>query len=179
MRNFMILLMFGATSVVAVCGDLARAGGHGCAHCGCEASCQKVCRLVKEEKKVEIICWGCKCEDFCLPRPSSPCCEHCETVCAEDGKECSPDSPCVKPKDFVWTEWIPGCGARIHTKKKLMKKVITKKIPSFKWVVEDLCTQCESKAVAAAFEPDLAIPLPPAVDAKVLVGPAVASLSAE
>ena len=34
-----------------------------CAHCGCCCSCQKVCRLVEEEKKVEIVCWGKKCEE--------------------------------------------------------------------------------------------------------------------
>jgi len=125
---------------------------------------------VKEEKKVEVVCWGCKCEDFCLPRPSHPGCQHCEIVCDTEDVGTGADIPCVRPKQFVWTEWIPGCGAQIHTKKKLMKKVVTKKIPTFKWVVEDLCTQCEAKVAAAEFEPDQAIPLPPPVNAKILVG---------
>ena len=49
-----------------------------CAHCGCANSCQKVCRLVCEEKKVDVLCWGCKCENFCVPGPSKPGCQHCE-----------------------------------------------------------------------------------------------------
>jgi hypothetical protein len=170
MRSLLVLSLLLAALATALLGDHALAGRLCCSHCGCEDQCEKVCRLVKEEKKIDVICWGCKCEDFCLPKPSSRCCEHCEMVCAEDGKPCDPESPCVKEKKFVWTEWIPGCGATMHTKKKLMKKVITKKVPSYKWVVEDLCKQCETKAVVVAPEPDAAIPLPPAVEAKMLFG---------
>jgi hypothetical protein len=36
---------------------------------------------------------------------------------------------------------MPG-SAKVHTKKKLMKKTVTKKVPSHKWVVEDLCDNC-------------------------------------
>jgi hypothetical protein len=118
-----------------------------CAHCGCQADCHKVCRLVCEEKKVQVTCWGCKYENMCLPGPSTPGCEHCDTLCDEPDKSGKgPD--CVKPKDFVWKEWIPGC-ATIHTKTKLMKKTVTKKVPSFKWVVEDLCQECQAKAEQA------------------------------
>jgi hypothetical protein len=161
------LALVGAASVQLP----AASGGDGhCNCCGCNAPCQKVCRLVKEEKKVEIVCWGCKCEDFCIPAPSTPLCKHCEMVCGEEDVGGGKGAPCVQPKPFVWMEWLPGCGAQIHTKKKLMKKVVTKKILSFKWVVEDLCPQCEQKVAAAEFEPDHAIPLPPPVDAKILVG---------
>jgi hypothetical protein len=31
----------------------------------------------------------------------------------------------------------------MYTKTRLMKKIETKKIPSYKWVVEDVCAQCE------------------------------------
>ena len=47
----------------------------------CGGPCKKVCRLVCEEKKVEVVCWGCKCEDFCVPGPGCPTCEHCKCVC--------------------------------------------------------------------------------------------------
>ena len=124
------------------------AGGHvSCQQCGCETACRKVCRLVKEEKKVEVVCWGCKCEDFCLPGPSHLDCRHCEVVCEDDS--CTKDGVRTQPKAWIWSEWLPGCRAEIHTKKKLMKKVETKKVPAYKWVVEDLCPECEGKTQSA------------------------------
>jgi hypothetical protein len=47
-----------------------------------------------------------------------------------------------------------------------MKKTVTKTIPSFKWVVEDLCTECEAKTQDAVVPPGVTIPPPPKVDAK-------------
>jgi hypothetical protein len=114
--------------------------GH-CARCGGSGPCQKVCRLVTEEKTVQITCWGCKCEEFCLPGPSKPGCEHCQLVCGTCDKCRDGNSVQAQPMPFVWTNWIPGT-AQIHTRKKLMKKIATKKVPSHKWVVEDLCDQC-------------------------------------
>ena len=52
--------------------------------------------------------------------------------------DCDP-AICSQSKDFVWYDWEPGCAKHIHTKKKLMKRTISKTIPGFKWVVEDLC----------------------------------------
>jgi hypothetical protein len=140
-----------------------------CAHCGCACSCQKVCRLVCEEKKVDVICWGCKCEDFCVPGHSKPGCQHCEEVCGDCDKPCDCTAPYAKPKNFVWNEWIPGC-AKILTKKKLMQKIVTKKVPSYKWVVEDLCPQCESSCGRVAVAPGGDVPPPPVTDAKLLYG---------
>jgi hypothetical protein len=166
--------------VSLVVGFFAATSGHGggrcCSHCGSEAPCQKVCRLVKEEKKIETVCWGCKCEDFCLPGPSHIRCRHCETVCSDGECVVDKDGVAAKPKDWVWTEWLPSCKAHLHTKKKLMKKVVTKKVPAYKWVVEDLCTKCEAGAAVADFEPDHAIPLPPPGDAKLLYGRAAATV---
>lgn len=137
--------------------------GESCAHCGC-APCQKVCRLVCEEKKVPVTCWGCKAEDFCVPGPSRTSGQHTECVCGE----CDPNAPCVKPKKFVWTEWIPGGCPKVYTKHKLMRKTITKTVPSYKWVVEYLCPACEGTCDVATLEPDANIPPPPAVKAKLL-----------
>lgn len=126
---------------LAVSGD--SQAGHGrCAHCGCADPCQKVCRLVCEEKKVEVVCWGMKCEDFCLPCPSKPGCEHSECVCQDC--EAAAAGICTVPQKFVWSEWCPR-GAKMFTKTKLMKKVETKTVPSYKWVVEDLCSGCCAK----------------------------------
>ena len=123
----------------------ARAGSGCCAHCGCAAGCQRVCRLVCENKKVTTTCWGVQNEEFCIPGPSTPNCEHCETVCEEN----DPKAPCTQPKKFVWTEWISSGHAKVHTKKKLMKKTVTKTVPSFKWVVEDLCPQCQTNGIGS------------------------------
>ncbi len=144
------------------------AGDCCCAHCGCNQSCQKVCRLVCEEKKVEVIYWGCLCEDFCLPKHNKPGCEHCEMVCADCDEPCVEGAPYVMPKRFVWTEWIPGC-ATMHSRKKLYKKADSVTVKSFKWVVEDLCSHCEANCGAAVVGPEDTVPAPPEVaDARLL-----------
>lgn len=118
-----------------------------CCSCGCAAPCQKVCRLECGEKKVEVICWGCKCEDFCVACKSECGCKHCETVCENCVEKADP-KVCAKPKNFVWFDWTPG-GAKIYTKTKLMKKIEMVTVPSYKWVVEDMCPTCAANAVAA------------------------------
>jgi len=136
-----------------------------CAHCGGSDGCQKVCRLVCEKKKVTITCWGCKEEDFCVPGPSSLASKHCETVCVDD---LDPKSPCVEPKKYAWNEWFPGNCAKVYTKKKLMKRTITKSIPSFKWVVEDLCPQCEAQCEVPEVPSGTTVPPMPKTDAVIL-----------
>jgi hypothetical protein len=157
------LVAFGTASLA----PSTRAGIHGCARCGCDHGCQKVCRLVSEEKKVNVICWGCKCEDFCAPGHSHRDCKHCEEVCEDC--ECGPDAVHTKPKPFVWYDWIPGCSKQIYTKKKLMKKTVEKKVPSFKWVVEDLCPRCLQRYEQAPPPPaGVPVPRPPLPNAKVV-----------
>lgn len=114
-----------------------------CAHCGCAAPCLKVCRLVCDEKKVEVFCWGCKCEEFCLPCHSKPGCRHCETVCDDCGIR-DRETPHSEPKRFIWFDWFPG-GAKIYTRTRLMRKTETVNVPSYKWVVEDLCAECMAR----------------------------------
>lgn len=141
-----------------------RAGGGGCAHCGCYEACHKTCRLVCEDKKVPVTCWGCKTEDFCVPGPSTPGCEHCDTVCDECSND--PKAPYSQAKRFIWTEWIPGGCAKVVTKKKLMKKTVTKTVPSYKWVVEDLCPECEARCQTVQVPAGTAIPPAPVGIAK-------------
>lgn len=143
-----------------------RATDGGCHHCGCLEGCKKVCRLVREDKKVTVTCWGCKCEDFCAPGKSHRGCKNVEGIC----EDCDP-SVCNQSKDFVWYDWEPGCSKQIYTKKKLMKKTVTKKVPSFKWVVEDMCQECQDTCPCALIPPDATVPLPPAIaDARYLSG---------
>jgi hypothetical protein len=147
-----------------------------CAGCGCSCNCQKICRLKEEEKKVEIVCWGCKCEDFCVPYCSERGCKNCDTVCEACGDKES-EGICVEPKRHVWHDWLPGCGAQVYTKHKLMRGVQTKKVPSFKWVVEDLCPECTAKCEAAKLTPGFDVPAPPQVAENVrIIGPEPAPL---
>jgi hypothetical protein len=165
MRNFRHIIVIPSLSIVVALLSLTTRvnAGDGCARCGC-LDCCKVCRLVEETKKVPVICWGMKCEDFCVGGPSCRGCKNCEEVCQSTEKDAS--GPCVAPKDFVWYDWFPGCPKGVYTKKKLMKKTLTKTIPSFKWVVEDLCAECEAKTQDAVVPPGVAVPPPPNVDAK-------------
>ena len=59
----------------------------------------------------------------------------------------------------------------MHTKKKLMKKTETVTVPSYKWVVEDLCDNCEANCGCAVVGPDDDVPPPPeTAGAKLLYG---------
>jgi len=156
-RFCLILLL----AICPPCGLIGSAKANGpCTHCGYRGSCNKVCRLKYEEKKVDVICYGLKCEDFCVGGCSTRCAKHCEILC----EECDGVDPCEAvssgPKKFVWSEWTPKRCAKMYTKSKLMKKTITKKIPTYKWVVEDLCAQCET-ANGAEDIPGATIPPPP------------------
>jgi hypothetical protein len=152
----------GLLAAVLAAGTAERAhGGENCEHCQSKPGCKKVCRLVREEKKVAITCWGCLHEDFCVPGPSKPGCKHREQVCAD----CPADSTAVKtgPKHFVWFDWIPG-RAKVYTRHKLMKKTETRTVPSYRWVIENVCDECESRCSSVTPEPN-ALPPPPVVDA--------------
>ncbi len=160
-----LLLSLGLAATVAA---VARAGIGCCAHCGGSEGCQKVCRLVCEDKKIAVTQWGCQCEDFCVPGPSQPGCQHEDFVADEC---CDPKAPCSEPKRFVWTEWVPGCGAKVYKKKKLMKRTVTKTVPGFKWVVEDLCPQCEANSPTIAPPSGTRIPPRPAGTSKSAIAP--------
>lgn len=138
-----------------------------CSHCGRGGTCQKICRLVCENKKVEVVCWGCVHEDFCLPCPGKKGCEHCELVCEEC--DCDPETPQSHAKKFVWSDWLPT-RAKMFMRAKLMKKTITKEVPSYKWVVEDLCPHCQERCDYASVKSETELPPIPVADATVLYG---------
>lgn len=133
-----------------------------CHHCGCDCTCRTICRLVCEEKKVDVVCWGAKCEEFCLPCAGIPCYENCEMVCNECC-DCDPGTPNTKPKKFVWIDWKPT-KAQIFTRSKLMKKTITKTVPSYHWEVEELCPYCEARCECASVGPNAKLPPVPVAD---------------
>jgi hypothetical protein len=148
-----------ALVVVAGFATTLTAGEHCCSCCGCAQQCRRVCRLVVEEKKIETVCWGSKCEFVCIPGPSCEGCEHCESVCGTCESN-DPTAPRAEPKRLLWKEWFPG-SAKVYTRKKLLKKTVTTKVPSHKWVVEDLCAKCyesykKTGSPGAAAEPEKA-----------------------
>ena len=122
------------TVVAAVWAVAAGAGDFCCAVCGCHDRTNKVCHLVCETRKVQITCWGLQEEDFCVPGPSSRGDRHCETICESS-------LPCTE-RQFVWFDWAPSCTATVFTRKKLQKRIVTREVPSYKWVTEDLCPRC-------------------------------------
>src|SRR6186997_1506022 len=110
MRYAKFIAILLPTVMIFSTGQSALSGECGCcAHCGCSDGCEKICRLVREEKKVEVTCWGCKCEDFCVGGPSCEKCRHCKMVCENCDENCDENAVYSKPKRFVWTEWVPGC----------------------------------------------------------------------
>lgn len=160
----------------------------GCARCGCDAGCcNAVCRLVKEERELKVTCWTSECKPVCLPCCSHRGCRHCEPACGGKGKGCGDKGSCQKGgglcgiggKKFVWFDYEPGC-AKARCKKHLMKKTVTKTVPGYKWVVEDLCKGCEAKAKADApvVEPDAEVPAPPPVEARIIYGKPVHTMAA-
>ena len=150
---------------LAVAGPTARIfAGEGllrCCLCSDNRNCSKVCRLVQEEKKITTTCWGYKCEDFCAPDPSCPDHEHCEMVCGNRGDA---KAVCSQAKPLRWIHWCPGSCGTVYTKKKLMKKTVTKKVPSFKWVVEDLCPACQQRCAQQTLPAGTELPLAPKLE---------------
>ena len=133
-----------------------------------------MCRLVCDEKELEVNCWDSKCEEFCVPGHCKLGCKHGAPACGDCGSGCS-DSSCdakcdscgggncghgLGAKKFVWRDTIPGC-AKILTQKKLLKKVEKKKVKTYKWVLEDLCGKCRGGCDSAVVpEGTLAPPVP-------------------
>jgi hypothetical protein len=111
-----------------------RAGAPCCGGCGCQPCTRKVCRLVCETKEVTKKVYSCECEDFCVPGRSI----CCKTPCNCPGKCC---------KDH--TVWKPTCGC-VRTRVVLVAKDEKKKVPSYKCVVEEVCTRCGHCAKATA-----------------------------
>jgi hypothetical protein len=71
---------------------------------------------------------------------------------------------------FVWSHWTP-CGCpKIVTKKKLMKKTVTKTVPAYKWVVEDLCPQCEAACTPVEVSDKSLIPPAPLAEGAKIIG---------
>jgi len=148
-----------------------------CADCGCNQHCRKVtCQIICDYEEVEIKCWDCKCEDFCLPIPvlgsclngcgKSGCDPSCKNgSCGAGGCDVGCGSGCGS-----------SCGAKGHcgngqchpavtcghprTKKKLMLRTVTVKKPVYKCVTKYLCGGCAVEAETVAPEASVPAPVP-------------------
>ena len=63
------------------------------------------------------------------------------------------------------TVWQPSCSGQIRGVNKLIKYEVTKKVPTYKWVVEYCCNQCCCEMTEEARRDDrqIAVESPPAV----------------
>jgi hypothetical protein len=155
----LLLLALPATSSGDDCCDCR------CDHCGCQAHCERVCHVVCEMKEVKVTCYCCKEEDICIPGHSKKCGEVCEPnpCCLAHPAECDACSAgqcnqngCnagCRPHSFLdclfgnnctetRTVWQPSCSGEMRSVNKLIKYEATKKVPTFKWVVEYRCDKC-------------------------------------
>ncbi|MBI2824555.1 MAG: hypothetical protein HYX69_07715 [Planctomycetia bacterium] len=99
-----------------------------CQGCGCRPCTKKVCRLVCETKEVTKKVYSCKCEDFCIPGRS---------ICCK--KPCDCHGLCGLFCDHY--TYKPTCGC-VRTRVVPVITNETKTVPSYKCVVEEVCTRC-------------------------------------
>ncbi len=105
-----------------------RGCGHSCNSCDCGTVCKLVCTV----KEIETVCYGCERGRVCIPGPSHRC-----QKCRQQACKCDCRSK------LVWTEWIPG-RAHVACRNTLKKYVVTKEVPSYKWVVFPNC-RCDGE----------------------------------
>lgn len=106
--------------------------------CACPARCGKVCKLVCEKKKLTAICFGCECDEICIPGPSRAGGKHCATCNGECTADACTDCQNHPPQcEFCWRDWF-ACGcARPRTVKVLTKYQAEKEIGWYHWEVTD------------------------------------------
>lgn len=110
--------------------------GSCCNCCGCGGCLHRVCVPKRIEKEVTKICWDVKCEDVCIPGPST----KCGVACKEDKCGC-----------WSFILWEPNC-ARVKTRHVPVKTEVKRKVPAVEWVVEyrcDACCQIDENAAPA------------------------------
>jgi hypothetical protein len=107
---------------------------------------------VPETKEEIEVCWDVKCEDFCVPGPSTFCgsvreCDKCGSWC----------------RDI----WKPGC-AKVYTRRVPVKTEVKRKKQTFKWEVVTICAACRRGCTTAAQDAPLTEKLADAVPSKAL-----------
>jgi hypothetical protein len=153
-----------------------------CDHCGCEAQCHKVTRVICEMKDVKVTCYCCREEEIAIPGHSKKCGEVCEPnpCCTSprpvecEGCACNDcehkhswlDCLCGADKCDKRICWEPKCSGKTRMVNHLIKYEVTKKVPTYKYVVENCCDQCSNcTSVETAVPPkqlDQPVPAKPA-----------------
>ena len=100
--------------------------GH-CDLCGSRQCIRRVPVVKPTTKKIEKICVHVKYEDEVIPGPSCLCGEHH----GDDACGC-----------FWYRLWKPTW-AKVITKKSPVSTRVTREVPSYEWVVEERCCQCQ------------------------------------
>jgi hypothetical protein len=119
-----------------------------------------------------ILCGGCGGKGSCGGKGHGGS-SHKGGDCGCGGKGCvchmSTSENLVGPsKYFVWFNWTPGC-ATTRCVKRLVRRTVTKEVPSYEWVIQDLCKGCSDKADQVdpgVIAPGSAVPPPPPVEAR-------------
>jgi hypothetical protein len=149
-----------------------------CDHCGCQAQCHKVTRVICEMKDVKVTCYCCREEEIAIPGHSKKCGEVCEpNPCCTSPRPAECEN-CNCEKKHSWLDclcgcdkvdkricWEPACSGRTRMVNHLIKYEVTKKVPTYKYVVENCCDQCGCTSVETAVPPqqlDQPVPARPA-----------------
>ncbi len=142
------------------------AGDGNCDRCG-HGESHKVCRLICEKKVIEIPCYSTRRETICVGGPCELGCRHGESVCHDGpGNDKQSCPSCSRGRTFAYQETIPGCPKQ-YTRKVLLRRKVKKEVTVYRWVVEDLCHDCEAKLPPSAAGPTTPMPTP-RVDAVVV-----------
>jgi hypothetical protein len=137
--------------------------------------CGPVCVLECYDKEVEVVCWKCECEDFCLPGHCCLGCKNsCDPCCGKGNGGAAKGGACQKGgcglfgrccgKLFCWKDESPaGCPTH-HHRKVLYRKIEIVKVPAYRWVIQS-CKGGDKVPAGAVLPAEGDIPAPPPVDA--------------
>ncbi|MCC7085309.1 MAG: hypothetical protein IT427_09910 [Pirellulales bacterium] len=104
-------------------------------------------------KDVKHTCYTCKREDFCVPGPSCVCGEVCDCDPCGSGR-CRKCLGCLLGDSTIHRQiWKPSCDVRLYTRNKLYKYEVSRKVPTYKWIVEYYCDECQSATPCAGIDP--------------------------
>ena len=114
------------------------AGASTVPNCDCDRGGTKACQVVCEMKEIKKTVWTVECEEFCAPLPGCGirCSDHssCDTKCD--------DQPCFAAQK---SPPCPTCGP-LRSRKKLVPKEVSSKVPVYRCVVKDNGHCCDDGA---------------------------------
>ena len=147
MKRYPMLFSFLTSVILLVAASSWAWANCDCAKSGCSKPCtKKACVPQCHEEEIEKNYWKCECEEFCVKPPCKQGCKHCEGACERcdcaKGKYHCGHGICEQIRMFVWRSERPAGCPKVYTRKHLYKKVVTKKVPVYKWEVVILCAGC-------------------------------------